>query len=86
MRVGTMKARQLIEGAVAFDPDQIKIITAAFEEAWSRIEPAVSERKAEIDHVRYQLAKATLSVAAEGIGTSEALIVEALKRIAYVPR
>jgi hypothetical protein len=81
-----MKARQLIEGAVAFGPDQLKIIKKAFDEAWSRIENGFGHRKAEVEYVRIELAKAVLSVAGEGVDTAEAMAEAALKRVDLIPK
>jgi hypothetical protein len=82
-----MKARQLINGANGtFEPEQMKIIGKAFDEAWARIEAGVSPRKPEVEYVRFELAKAVLSAAAEGTTTAEALTEAALKRANLMPK
>jgi hypothetical protein len=82
-----MKARQLIDGASgAFDPEQMKVIGRAFDEAWSRIEAGVSPRKPEVEYTRVELAKAVLSAAGEGVTTAEALVEVALTRAHLMPK
>ena len=55
-----MKARQMIEGAGAFDPEQIQIMAQALEDAWAHIQSGLSDRKAGIEHVRLKLAQTIL--------------------------
>ena len=76
-----MKSKQLIEGAGAYDPDQLKIIGQAFEGAWARIEGGLGTRKAEIEHTRVTLAQTILKIAEGGVGDVKALQDEAIKRM-----
>ena len=60
-----MKARRLIGGA-AFQPDELKVIFDAFDEAWEEIAPDVSIRAKAIEAARFSLATIVLSLAATG--------------------
>jgi len=57
-----MKARRLIEGA-SFEPQELKIITAAFDDAWEKIAPTISKRDTAIEAARLKLADVILSIA-----------------------
>ena len=76
-----MKAKQLIEDAGAYGPEQIKIMSQALEGAWARNEGGLSDRKAESDHVRLELAQTILAIAADGVGTAKEMQDEAIKRM-----
>ena len=54
-----MKARRLIGGA-AFQPDELKVIFDAFDEAWEEIAPDVSVRAKAIEAARFSLATIVL--------------------------
>jgi hypothetical protein len=60
-----VKAQALIAGAW-FGPDQIKVLTQAFDEAWSQIAPDVDERPDAIEAARYRLATLILGMAHSG--------------------
>lgn len=60
-----MKARQLIGGA-AFRPDELKVIAAAFDEAWGELSGDISSRAAAIDASRLSLATIVLGLAKAG--------------------
>lgn len=70
--------RQLIADAT-YDPDQLKAIRKAFDDAWAQIEPQVSKRAEAIEAARLKLATIVLSVAKRGTQTPKALTDEALK-------
>jgi hypothetical protein len=57
-----MKARQLIANA-SYDPDQLKALGKAFDDAWGRISPNVSARPPAIEASRLKLAEIILSLA-----------------------
>ena len=59
-----MKARQLIDGA-SYGPDALKVITQAFDEAWSEIAGNFGNDPRDIEKARLRLANAVLSVACE---------------------
>jgi hypothetical protein len=60
-----MRARQLIGGAV-FPPDVLKVLFAAFDDAWHEVVGDVSSRAAAIDAARLRLATIVLSLAKSG--------------------
>ena len=60
-----MKARQFIANA-NFDPDQLKALGKAFDNAWEQIAPQVSKRAAALEASRLKLARIVLSVAKRG--------------------
>ena len=60
-----MKARGLIESAT-YDPEQLKALRKAFDEAWERIAPSVSTRPAAIEAARLKLAEIVLGLAKNG--------------------
>jgi hypothetical protein len=73
-----MKAKQLISDAT-FDPDQLKAIRKAFDDAWAQIAPQVSKRPEAIEAGRLKLASIVLSIAKRGTLDPKALTDEALK-------
>jgi hypothetical protein len=73
-----MKASQLIADAT-FDPDQLKAIRKAFDDAWAQIAPQVSKRPEAIEAGRLKLASIVLSIAKRGTLDPKALTDEALK-------
>jgi hypothetical protein len=56
-----MKARTLVAGA-SFGPDQIKVLTRAFDEAWVLVGPSVSARPEAIEAARTRLATLILGL------------------------
>ena len=60
-----MKARRLIESAL-YDPEQLKALRKAFDEAWEGIAPGVSTRPAAIEAARLKLAEIVLGLAKNG--------------------
>jgi len=60
-----MKARRLIASG-SYGPDQLRALGQAFDNAWSRIAPAVSQRPKAIDTARLKLAEILLSLAKTG--------------------
>ena len=73
-----MKAHQLIADAT-FDPDQLKFIRKAFDDAWEQIAPQVSQRPDAIEAGRLKLASIVLSLAKRGTLDPKALTDEAVK-------
>jgi hypothetical protein len=57
-----MKAHALIGGST-YDPETLKVVYKAFDTAWDRIEPGVSDRLEAIAAARMKLAEAVLEVA-----------------------
>jgi hypothetical protein len=80
-----MTAKQLIEDAGAYGPEQIELMSQALEGAWTRIEGGLRDRKAERDHVRLKLAQTILAIAADGVGTAKEMQDEAIKRMFAEP-
>ena len=74
---GAMKAHQLIADAT-FDPDQLKAIRKAFDDAW-QIAPQISQRPDAIEAGRLKLASIVLSVAKRGTLDPRQLSEEAMK-------
>ena len=60
-----MKARQLVASG-SYDPDQLKALGQAFDDAWARIAPSVSQRPKAIEAKRLKLADIVLSLARTG--------------------
>jgi hypothetical protein len=60
-----MKSRQIIANA-SYDPDQLKALGKAFDDAWGRIAPSVSSRPKAIEAARLQLADIILGLAKRG--------------------
>jgi hypothetical protein len=60
-----MKARRLIESAL-YDPEQLKALRKAFDEAWEGIASGVSTRPAAIEAARLKLAEIVLGLAKNG--------------------
>jgi len=60
-----MKARRLIENA-AFEPDQLKALGQAFDDAWERIAPSVSNTPEAVEAARFALADIVLGLAKNG--------------------
>jgi hypothetical protein len=63
-----MTARALIANA-SFGPDEVKILTQAFDEAWGQIAPAVDFEPETIEAARFNLATAVLELAALSHGS-----------------
>ncbi len=76
-----MRARQLIDGA-SFGPNTLRVITQAFEAAWTQIASNFGTDPEDIDDARYNLATALLSVASEDSRDVEVLKKAALQRMA----
>ena len=79
-----MKAGQLIADAT-FDPDQLKAIRKAFDDAWERIAPDVSSRADALEASRLRLASIVLSIAKRGILEPKQLTDEALRLMCAGP-
>jgi hypothetical protein len=60
-----MKARQLI-GSASFQPDELKVIFEAFDDAWDEIAADVSSRASAVEAARLSLAQIVLNLAAGG--------------------
>jgi hypothetical protein len=76
-----MKARDLIGGA-AYDPSTLKIITKAFDAAWSEIAHHFERDALHVQSARLKLADAILSVAKEDSQDAEDLKTAALQIMA----
>jgi len=73
-----MKANQFITDAT-FDPDQLKAIRKAFDDAWEQIAPQISKRAEAIEAARLKLASIVLSVAKRSTQDPKQLSEEAQK-------
>jgi hypothetical protein len=76
-----MKARALIGGA-SFDPNTLKVLYKAFDDAWEEIAPEVSGRPQAIEAARIKLAEIVVGLAHNGTVVAEAITkaaVEAMK-------
>ena len=73
-----MEVRQLLAGA-SLEPEALKVIGQAFEEAWRTIEGNFGNDPRDIEKARLQLAHALLSVASEESRDVEALKSDALE-------
>jgi hypothetical protein len=60
-----MKARDLFRSA-SYGPDQLKALGEAFDDAWARISPNVSNRVQAIEGARLALAEVILGLAKNG--------------------
>ena len=60
-----MKARQLLAKAI-YDPDELKIIGKAFDDAWEQVAPEVSSRPEAIVAARLKLAEIVISLTKNG--------------------
>jgi len=60
-----MKARQVI-GSATFSPDELRVIFAAFDDAWNDVAGDVSKRAGAVDAARLRLATIVLSLAKAG--------------------
>lgn len=60
-----MKARQLVESA-SYDPEQLKALGKAFDDAWERVSPHVSARAEAVEAARLTLADIVLTLAKRG--------------------
>ena len=76
-----MRASQLLDGAF-YGPEELKVITLAFDDAWSAIEANFGDDPAVRENARVRLAKAVLSVAVEGVVDYRALKDSALEAMA----
>jgi hypothetical protein len=74
----SMKARQLIAGAT-YDPDTLKIIFKAFDDAWAEAKPSVSSRAIAVEAARLSLANIILSLAQEDSRDPDQLKNEAVR-------
>jgi hypothetical protein len=76
-----MKARKLIDGA-SFGPDALKAIGQAFDEAWQEVAGNFGDDPQDIEHARFKLANAVLSIAGEDSRDVDVLKRAALQRMA----
>ncbi len=76
-----MRARALISGST-FGPETLKVITKAFDDAWSEIGPGFSKNGLQAESARLKLANAILSVAKEDSHDSNHLKNAALEILA----
>ena len=60
-----MRARRLINGA-PFGPSTVKAMARAFDQAWAEVAGNFGDSASEVESARLRLARAMLSVAAEG--------------------
>jgi hypothetical protein len=67
-----VKARALIGGA-SYDPDTLKVLYQAFDDAWEQIAPEVADRSAATYAARMKLAETILGLARNGARDVQAL-------------
>jgi hypothetical protein len=60
-----MKARRLIENA-SYDPDQVKAMGMALDDAWAKIAPSIDDRLEAVEAARFALADIILGLAKNG--------------------
>ena len=60
-----MKARAML-GSAVFDPQQLKVVQRAFDDAWEVIAPQVSKRPEAIEAARTKLAEIIIGLARNG--------------------
>jgi hypothetical protein len=60
-----MKARQLLAKAI-YDPDELKVIGKAFDDAWEQVAPEVSGRAEALEAARLKLAEIVISLTKNG--------------------
>jgi hypothetical protein len=77
---GKPKARQLIANA-SYDPDQLKALGKAFDDAWDRAAPHVSGRAEAIEAARLTLADIVLGLAKSGVFDPQKLADAAVRRM-----
>lgn len=73
-----MKARALI-GSAAYDPQTLKALYKAFDDAWEQIAPNVSSRASAIEAARLKLAEIVLGLAGNGTVDPQALTAAAVQ-------
>jgi hypothetical protein len=80
-----MKARKLIDGA-SYGPEALKVISQAFDLAWSEIGQNFGTDPNDIERARLRLADAVLSVSSEDSRDVQALKRGALEAMALAYR
>jgi cytosine/adenosine deaminase-related metal-dependent hydrolase len=80
-----MKAYQRIANA-SCDPDQLKALREAFDDAWERVAPHVSQRADAVEAARLTLADIVLGLAKAGNFDPQQLADAAVKLILGGPR
>jgi hypothetical protein len=80
-----MKAHQLIEGAT-YGPETLKVISKAFDDAWSEISGQFSNSELQAQSARLKLSHAVRAVAREDSGDSDELKNAALQIVAMNQR
>jgi hypothetical protein len=75
-----MRARRLIDNST-FGPEDLQVITKAFEEAWTMAGRKAGTDPVVIDDMRTKLAAAILNAASTGVRDVEALITAGLLSI-----
>jgi hypothetical protein len=73
-----MKARQLISNA-SYGPDTLKVLFAAFDDAWRQLAPKCGDNPLAIEAARIRLANTILSLATEDSKDPEQLKAAALR-------
>jgi hypothetical protein len=79
-----MKARKLIADTV-FDPDELKVIGKAFDDAWQQVAWEVTGRPMAVEAARLKLAEIVLSLAKTGTRDPALLTEEAVRRMLAGP-
>ena len=80
-----MKAPRLIENA-SYAPDQLNAIRKAFDHAWARIAPSVSQRPEAIEAARLKLAGVVLGLAKQGNVDPQQLADTAIQLMCAAPQ
>jgi hypothetical protein len=79
-----MKARRLFESA-SYNPEQLKALGKAFDDAWVRVSPNVSARAEAVEAARLTLADIILTLAKQGDFDPGRLADEAVRLILTGP-
>ena len=77
----TLKARRLIE-ASTFEPETLKVVCKAFDDAWAEISHHFAGEDTATEHARTRLAHAVLIVAREDSNNADRLKNDALQVMA----
>jgi hypothetical protein len=79
-----MKARALIGGA-SYDPDTLKTLYRAFDDAWAQIAPHIPNHTDTIESARIKLAEIVIDLAENGTRDAEALTEAAVQKMLADP-
>jgi hypothetical protein len=79
-----MEARRRIQNA-SYGPSELKALGKAFDDAWRRIAPGISNRPAALNAARFKLADILLALARQGNFDPQRLADEAVRLMSSRP-